>query len=243
MSDTRTHRGAHPEDAALFHASQVPSLRAAVADFSWLLERGYSPTSALELVGNRYELRTRQRMAVGRSACAASKCAARLARRMPSPDLKDRPLWIDGYNVLLSLKVALGGGVVFGGIDGTYRDLASVHGTYRLVVETLPSLRVLGRAYEELGSSAWVWWLDRPVSNSGRLKSEIMAFAASQGWNWSVELVDNPDTVLSQTAELIATADSAILDREVRWFNLAHHVIAPLSPPAWLIDFSADRPA
>ncbi len=70
MPDKRKHRGAHPDDNRLFAEDQLPSLRTAVAEYSWLLTRGYAEESALKLVGDRYDLTARQRMAVWRSSCS-----------------------------------------------------------------------------------------------------------------------------------------------------------------------------
>src|SRR5437763_1300671 len=64
VPDTRSHRGPDPRDGLAFDPSAWPALRAAVADLSWLLERGYAPTSALKLVGDRWSLTERQRAAV-----------------------------------------------------------------------------------------------------------------------------------------------------------------------------------
>ena len=41
-----------------------------MADFSWLLTRGYAEKGALKLVGDRFSLTERQRLAVMRSACS-----------------------------------------------------------------------------------------------------------------------------------------------------------------------------
>src|SRR5262245_34772197 len=70
MPDRRKHRGAGPEDAAWFGAEARDGLRAGVADLSWLFSRGYAIPSALNLVGDRYRLVERQRVAVLRSACS-----------------------------------------------------------------------------------------------------------------------------------------------------------------------------
>ena len=56
MPDKRTHRGPHPEDAKLFAANRICDLRAAIADFSLLLTKGYAEKSALKLVGDRLSL-------------------------------------------------------------------------------------------------------------------------------------------------------------------------------------------
>ncbi len=80
-----------------------------------------------------------------------------------------------------------------------------------------------------------MWYLDRPVSNSGRLKTVMAALAAERGWNWSIELVPNPDPVLSRGGQIAATADSMILDRCGRWFNFGHETVARRVPEAWVI--------
>ena len=69
VPDSRSHRGPDPRDAEAFAAHTLPALRAAIADLAWLLNRGYAVVSALKLVGDRWNLTERQRMAVRRSAC------------------------------------------------------------------------------------------------------------------------------------------------------------------------------
>lgn len=49
-----------------------------------------------------------------------------LARRVTTADVQAHPLWIDGFNVLPTVEVALGGGVVLAARDRTYRDIDSV---------------------------------------------------------------------------------------------------------------------
>ena len=46
-------------------------------------------------------------------------------------------------NVLITLESALGGGVLLRCRDGCLRDMASLHGTYRIVDETDPALDAL----------------------------------------------------------------------------------------------------
>jgi hypothetical protein len=149
-----------------------------------------------------------------------------------------RTLWLDGYNVLTTIEAALAGGVVLVARDGCYRDLASMHGCYRKVAETLPALRLIGEYLQSHGIERTVWLLDRPVSNSGRLKGLMQEMFAAHGWHASVELVPDPDPVLATTLELIATADSVILDRCQRWLNLARGVVDALATPPWMVDLS-----
>lgn len=240
MPDKRVHRGAHPEDAELFAPPAWPRLRQATAELSWLLTRGYSTVSALKLVGDRHRLNERQRIAVARCACSHRALLRRTSHRLDAELLRGQPLLLDGYNVLTSIEAALGGGVILAARDGCYRDMASMHGTYRKVVETQPALALLGEFANALGISALNWLLDSPVSNSGRLKQLLLEFARERQWAWSVELVPNPDETLAAANGPIATADSGILDRCAGWFNLVREVIDSRIDSAVVIDLSRD---
>jgi hypothetical protein len=240
LPDKRRHRGAHPEDERLFAADALPTLRRATSDLSWLLTRGYASPSALKLVGDRYCLMKRQRIAIGRCACSREALERRQRRLLEPPQLRHRQLWIDGYNVLTSLEAALAGGVILGAQDGCYRDMASVHGSYRKVSETVPAIQLLGELMARWGVAECRWFLDSPVSNSGRLKAVVLEVAAQSDWPWRVELVHDPDAVLSQTDQVVASSDSVILDRCQRWLNLARLAIAERAPQANVADLSAE---
>lgn len=239
MPDASTHRGPDPRDGKAFGPSAVPALRGAVADLSWLLGHGYAIVSAVKLVGDRWSLTERQRLAVRRAACSDNALAGRLERRTAAADLDGRILLIDGFNVVTTVEAALGGGVILGCRDGTFRDIAGVHGTYRKVAETMPAVELIGARLWELAVSQPRWLFDRPVSNSGRIQALLLEAAKSSGWAWTVELVDDPDPVLRNSVEVVATADSAILDHCKRWFNLARNVIEALCPAATIIDLAS----
>ena len=121
-----------------------------MADFSLLLTKGYADKSALKLVGDRFSLTQRQRLAVMRSSCSDQQRQSRLARRVPVEALAGQPLAIDGYNLLITIEAALSGGLIFQGRDGCFRDLASIHGTYRKVEETIPALKLIGAFLTEI---------------------------------------------------------------------------------------------
>jgi hypothetical protein len=231
-----SHRGPDPHDAAAFDAESLPALRGAAADFCWLLSRGYASVSALKLVGDRFGLTERQRQAVRRSACSDDDHQRRSRKMCAGGDVTGQVLLIDGFNVLTTIEAALGGAVVLSCRDETYRDIAGLHGTYRRVAETMPALGLLGATISSLGIRNCHWLFDRPVSNSGRTRRLFLDYAGEHAQNWSVELVDDPDSLLKVSAEIVATADSVILDSCSRWFNLARLVIATHFPTARIIE-------
>jgi hypothetical protein len=239
LPDIRSHRGPDPRDDEAFGPTALPALREAVADLSWLLGRGYAPFSALKLVGDRWSLTERQRAAVRRASCSDEDRDRRLGRRVAPADLKGRPLLLDGFNVLTTVEAALGGAVVLRCRDGADRDLAGVHGTYRKVEETRPAIAAVGELLAALGVAPAHWLLDSPVSNSGRLRALLLEDARERGWDWCVDLVFNPDPLLAGSPEVVATADSAILDRCDRWSSLARLAIEAAIPSARVIDLAS----
>lgn len=255
MPDKREHRGPHPADATLFASDKLPSLRAALADFSLLLSKGYADKSALKLVGDRFGLTQRQRLAVMRSACSDQQRQSRLARCVPVDELPGRALAIDGYNLLITIEAAMSGGLIFRGRDGCCRDLASIHGTYRKVEETVPALELIGEFLAEIGIAGALWLLDSPVSNSGRLKTLITDLAREHHWPWHVRLSINPDAELrseltmpvwwglphltagnQQPLPVVVTTDSVILDACPHWTNLAAGLLTQKLPQTPVTD-------
>lgn len=232
-------RGAHPHDPRFFGAEALPILRRATADLGWLLDRGYAQKASLKLVGDRYDLRQRQREAVNRSACGPEALAQRLAKRRPPEALAGAEIHVDGLNLLTSLEVALSGGLLLKGTDGVIRDMASMNGNYRKVHESVPAAALAGAALEALGARSVVWWLDQPVSNTGRLKAALYALAEAHGWDWQVHLVPDPDGVLIGGPAPVVSADSRILDEGPGWFDLVGQVIPTLAH-MWLVDLSAE---
>jgi len=243
MQKLQRHRGADPEDERSFGAGRILDLRHAVFDLCWLLDRGYGISSAAELTGDRYHLTRRQRIAVARCACSSQDKERRERHCVAAPQLEGQQLWLDGFNVLAAVETALGGGVILIGRDGCCRDVAGIYSHYRKVEETLPALHAIGRIASQLGVSECRWWLDSPVFNSGRLKGIILEVAAEAGWPWQVELVTNPDRVLSAADQIVSSSDHAILDRCQKWFNLARQVIAAQVPQARVVDLGADANA
>ncbi len=107
MPDIRKHRGAHPTDRKLFAEDQLPKLRAAVGELSWLLTRDYAMKGALKLVGDKFALTDRQGLPVSRAACSDQSKTHRASTRVAIGDLKGQLIVIDGFNLLITIEAAL----------------------------------------------------------------------------------------------------------------------------------------
>ncbi|RMG08570.1 MAG: DUF434 domain-containing protein [Planctomycetota bacterium] len=232
--------GPHPRDRELFAPERLPTLRRAAEELRFLRERGYALPGALKLVGDRHQLRERQRLALSRATSEAQGVRERLARRVPEDAPPPPAVWVDGFNVVITLETALRGGVLVGTCEGGLRDLAGVHGTYRL---SEVSARAIALAERRLAARGWRavptrWLLDAPVSNTGRLAARIRAHAREAGLDWSVEVVPDPDALLAAPAppHVAATSDAAVQDRCGPWIDLAAEAIRADLPGAWIVD-------
>lgn len=229
------HRGAHPDDARLFSRVVSAALRIAAEELAWLLGRGYDLTGALNLVGRHHQLEARQRVALFRAVCGDDVRSARAQRRVPVSGLAAQTVLVDGLNVVITLEVALSGGVLLRGRDDTLRDLAGVRRNYHLVSETDGAIQLMASVLREASVAETRVYIDAPVSNSGRLRERFEAQAGCFGGRLAVELVPNADRAIAG-ARHVATSDAAVIDAAKSWVNLSRAAVAQGVPDAWLVD-------
>lgn len=218
-------RGKHPSDDKLFSSKWHPIFKEAIDDFSFLMSRGYAMNSSLQLVGSRYKLNKRQRMAILRVGAAQQNIQLRKSKELQPKDLKNQTVSIDGFNLLILLESALSGAFIFKGRDGTYRDISSVHGTYKRVQKTESAMILVGNILKKMKVKKVDWYLDAPISNSGRLKKMLSDLGEKHQFNWKVELVNNPDKVLAEDCKIVISSDGWVIDHAPNWFNLGSYLI------------------
>ena len=129
--------------------------------------------------------------------------------------------WIHGHILFIILTLKL--------------PWQGLRGTYRLIDKTDTAINLAGKILQELNVPMVKFYLDSPVSNSGRLKSKILEFSEKWGMPVEVELIPNVDAVLAGK-ERIVTGDSIILDECKSWFNLSRKIIEDYIQDAWVID-------
>lgn len=228
-------RGFDPEDCKWFSEEAVRRLSIAQEEVEWLLNRGYKIGVALDFVAGHYQFTARQRIALLRATATDGQVQNRRSKQLPLSSAKEDVISIDGFNLIINLEVALSGSVSILGRDGVIRDLAGLRGTYRLIDKTDMALEIIGLTFRELNVPRAKFFLDAPVSNSGRLKSKILE--AAEGWQVpvEVELVPNADSILSKLGRVV-TGDSVILDECASWFNLLRFIIGNKIKDAWIVN-------
>ncbi len=229
-------RGKNTGDDTLFGSEkQLSKLKLAVEDMQYMLSREYPEKAASDLVGNRYRLKTRQIQALRGASASIQQLDNRQLKHVDISDLKDKTVYLDGFNVLILLESLLSEAYVFEGLDGCIRDLSGVHGTYKRVNQTLRAVELVASFYRKNQIHQLVWIFDKPVSNSGRIKQIVLEFAEEHHLNWEADLQYNPDKFLAESSAIVISSDAWILDHCKEWFNLIGYLITEESLPVNLI--------
>jgi hypothetical protein len=216
-------RGFMPTDERDFSENMLPKLRKAAEEVYFLLNRGYPVTSTTRFIGDHYQLSERQRLSLARTVSPEKNIISRKSREVNK--IENQTIYIDGFNVIIGLEIAFSDSMLFRCMDGTVRDLAGLHGTYRLITQTELAVGAVLQALDELKVRKAVIYLDKPVSNSGRLKQKIYEMAGNINFEIEV-LTENPVDAILKTKPLVASADAIILDECSEWFNLVKYIIS-----------------
>lgn len=229
MEIKQKNRGKSSEDDSLFSTvKEQQKIQQALADLFYLLSRDYPLKSSLALAGNRYRLKTRQLMALQGMACSEQEISLRKQKECSSALLSGTTIYLDGFNILIVLESLLSGAYVFKGMDGCYRDISSIHGTYKRVQQTEQVLLLVGNVLKKLGTERVIWIFDKPVSNSGKMKAMCYEIAEGNGFSWDALLDNNPDKYLAEDNRLACSSDAWVLNECSNWFNLTAYIIEEL---------------
>lgn len=220
-------RGYDPNNEKEFGSQELEKLFRAGQDLKYLINRGYNIKGASTFVGNHYLLSEKQRLALVRAISSEEHLKIRKMKEIEEIPYGST-VYIDGFNTIITLEVALSDSPLLKCMDGTIRDLAALRGTYRIIDKTDTAILLIGKTLEKSGINKAVFYLDSPVSNSGRLKQRILGLLDSFHFEVQVEVICNVDTVLEKLDNVI-TSDAIILDKCVSWINLNAKIIKEIN--------------
>ena len=229
-------RGYAPGDAREFGEKAVPVLQQAQRDIFYLVSRGYAMKHVVNFVGDRFQFSSRQRMALERATCSRKNLIGRKMREFRG-NLAGKTVLIDGFNLIIPLEIALSRSTLILCMDGTVRDLAGLHGSYRLIDKTDCAIDLIRDELEKLGVAEARFYLDAPISNAGRLRKRILTILENAPFTAEAILCDHVDGILLGQ-KFVATGDSVILDNSISWVNLAARILSQQMPEYPLVDLS-----
>lgn len=228
-------RGYVPEDEKQFKGRQLELLKKAADEVQFLLDHGYDVKPTTTFVGNHYMFSERQRLALARSVSAGEWIRIRNSKELLQKGVQNLPktVHIDGFNTIITLEVALSGSPIFYCRDGTIRDLAGLRGTYRIIDKTQKAVELILSQLKCLNISEACFYLDSPVSNSGRLSGVIRQCAEEYDISVKTEIIPDVDRALEQL-EGVISGDAIILNRCISWVNIIPEIIEQIEP-VWKI--------
>lgn len=190
-----------------------PALISAAQELRFLLSRGYPREKCLTLVGDRHALPARERELLRRSVLAPARSRSRRAKLLSPKKMKGHRIGLDAHNLLITLESALAGKDLIRGDDGVIRDIARAASGYRISDLTRKALDLILGLLRELRPAEAVFYLDRPISFSGRLalliREEMAGGAALPGTALAVPV---PERELKPFQGLVASADGELID-------------------------------
>lgn len=203
-----------------------PIFSEAAADYRYLLNRGFARESALDLVGNRYQLPREQRDLLRRGVIPDRTAAERAAKLKPLKAIAGAELVVDGHNVLITLESALAGGRLVLADDRIIRDIARSSRNHVFGPRTDQALNLILDVFKRYRPAGIDFLFDAPVSHSGRLAERIGAVLGRIGLPGRARAVPGVDARLKNHPGLIATSDGPVIDASVEAIDLAGRIIA-----------------
>ena len=214
-------RGYMPSDEKEF-IDQIEKLREAGEELYYLINRGYQIKPTSTFVGNHHLLSERQRLALVRSVSTKESIIERQKKEAHS--IEDSIVYIDAFNTIITLEIALSGSTLLSCMDGTIRDMAGLRGTYRIIDKTEPAISAIRKVLEAEKAREAHFLIDAPMSNSGRLSAKIEDKFEDSSVDVVCEVINDVDKNL-YGKENVITSDAIILDNCVSWFNLTERAI------------------
>ncbi len=208
-----------------FRTANFKDLQKAAVDFRYLLNRGYPRKATLEIVGNRYGLTFDERHLLHRGVFSDADSKARRKKIISTKGIRSKDLAIDGHNVLITVEAGLSGRPLILADDGFIRDISGVSGGFKKTEVTEKAIRLIVTSLKGWRPRHALFLFDAPISKSGILAQELRALLKKEGLPGDALAVNVPETTLIGFQGVIATSDTAIIDRSKRAVDLAGNII------------------
>lgn len=211
-------RGYLPEYETFFKGKELEKLKNASFDAIFLLNRGYKVKVATMFVQQHYQLAEPQRLSIARSIASDESIEQRQKKVLQKEDCKGKEIYIDGFNAIIPMESLVSDSPLFLCMDGAIRDMANLKGSYSVIDKTEKAIHLILQQLDKLEVRKANIFFDKPVSNSGILKSLIAEIA--EKYNYKVEL--NIELLNAVDKELygkenVISGDCIILDECVSW--------------------------
>lgn len=193
-------------------------LQNATYDLKFLLNKDYNKKAALDFVGNHYLLDKDERNYLQRKVYSSEKSKGRKSKIIPLSKIKGKKLFIDGYNVLITVEsICSADNSIVVCDDGILRDVNAVFGKYKFKEETRGALNAIVALVKIYKPSVVEFFFDSQVSKSGELAQLAGKILLEHGIEGNARAEPNVDHQLIKEANkiggVVASSDSVIMDQ------------------------------
>jgi hypothetical protein len=205
----------------------------AVIDYKYLLNRGYSVKSSIQIVTARYQLNKLQYAVLYRCIHPDSEAYSIRGKIVSVENVEEAYLLIDGYNVLITVDSGVMGEPVFIGDDMLLRDIRKSYRKFKYDHESHGKLIDLILKYVvELKPRHVSIILDEQISYSGELASAFRDRIKEYNILGDAYTAKKTDTLLSEAVgdTVVASSDIVVVRKASRIFDLARYIIEKEKP-------------
>ena len=209
----------------MVRAANFKDLQRAAQDFRYLLNRGYPRKASLELVGNRYGLIFDERHLLHRGVFSDADSVTRQKKIISPEAIRNKDLAIDGHNVLITIEAGLSSRPLVLADDGFIRDISGLSGSFKKTEMTEKAFRLIVTFLKRWRPRHTLFLFDAPISKSGVLAQEVRVLLKKEGLPGDSIAMKVPEKTLIGFQGVVATSDTAIIDRSKRVIDLAGDII------------------
>jgi hypothetical protein len=212
------------------------NFRKAAIDYFYLTQKGYPPRGFIELVGNRYGLTKYERTMLYRGIAQEFIAEKRRQKIINIEAVRRQEIFIDGFNVILTISSYLQGLPLFLSNDGFLRDASMMRGKIQMTNKTRDSVKLIFEFLVKNSISKANFLLDKNIKIHPEIIAVINELQLSESCKCEVHPTEKTDKTLSEISSgIVCTSDSGIIDScKSPVFDLAFHVIQSRFHPHFL---------
>ncbi|MCX8059508.1 MAG: DUF434 domain-containing protein [Spirochaetes bacterium] len=225
---------------------RIDLLKKAIKDYSTFLNKNYPADNVFKIVSDFYKLNNVERGFIKRGVCKKEILIKRKKKRLKYLwKLRNKNIYIDFFNILLTFHSFYTGKVVFIGLDGYLRDISLIggHNIHKINVEKY--YYCIFEFFIKAKPKKVIVLFDEPVSFSKNIKEDFenyikniknnfinninyisknSAYKRFTKINFELVTIKNPDNYLIELKDkngVLVTSDSYIIDKsELKIFDL-----------------------
>jgi hypothetical protein len=176
------------------------------------VDRGYPKDCAIRFVSNHHCLPNEHRFVLVRAIVESGLALSRRAKSLSIESMRGGVVFIDGYNVLITVESLLAGYPIYLCDDRVLRDTRGLFRSYKSSQFTIPAISMILDLLALVKPSWIMVLLDQQMSHSGELAELMRVMIARRFLPGNAMTARDVDHLLKEAPAIIATSDGNIID-------------------------------